>query len=435
MRKIALLLSLLYAVSMIHATSVYIDITKRNKQEIILDISLINRMRYFFKSDIDKKEAPLIIPNKDTFNKKILLTIKQIQYKLEHKQMLLEYFSDKKYYYCLSATSKDIKLKRCGSITEIDSMLRLNQISVNSKYYDKKLGLQIAERLLPEQLSKSLIILPCEGLYALSFDVLHDPETKDFLILRHDIEYAFSVASYFYYKPIDKKTNILGFFPNTDNTTLAKLNTKAEEQALSAMPDYRGFKDAAATKVIFTQQCSSASILHIATHTLRDDFDTTQTNMLFSSNNKDYKLSTKEIQKLKLNTQLVTLASCSSNNAIKENKVSSDNLTWAFHAAGAHHILSSIGDAPDLSSSKIMCSFYINIEAGLTEAEALRLAKVTYLKNTDAMGAQPYFWSNYTLYGDQTNVLLSSKNNILFRVAIIIGLVFCFSAFKIYRKG
>ena len=358
------------------------------------------------------------------------ISVTFIQERLQSTETFLEYFCYQGGYYCLVITSKKTTLKNCGKQADIDSLIQIQQNHIYNKAFNKNIARQLSDKLLPESLSKSIIIRPCDKLRMISFDALQGSSGNNYLILNHDIEYAFSAASYFKSKPATDYSNTYGFFPDVQNSLLSRLHTALEEQVLSDMPHYKEFKLAKASKENFIQECTDASILHIATHTRRAESDTLQNNILFSP----YEcLTYQEIEQLKLQTQLITLAMCNSNN-ITEDEVMDRSLTSAFHIAGAHHILSSLGDAPDRAGSKIISSFYKNIKDGYKEAEALRLAKIKYLKLADAIGAEPYFWANYTLYGDRTAVEIKTGRLTIFLYMFIAGVVLCVSIVKIYKK-
>jgi hypothetical protein len=101
------------------------------------------------------------------------------------------------------------------------------------------------------------------------------------------------------------------------------------------------------------------------------------------------------------------LASCQSNFGKQQNGEGMQNFAWAFHYAGANNILSTQWNASDKASSAIIGNFYRNIKNGKTKQEALQLAKIAYLKNTDAIGIQPYFWANFQLFGNDSEITVA----------------------------
>jgi hypothetical protein len=58
----------------------------------------------------------------------------------------------------------------------------------------------------------------------------------------------------------------------------------------------------------------------------------------------------------------------------------------------------------DKSSSELMTSFYKYLRKGKSKQEAMRLAKIDYLKNSDDLTSNPYFWSGFVVLGDSSPV-------------------------------
>ena len=54
----------------------------------------------------------------------------------------------------------------------------------------------------------------------------------------------------------------------------------------------------------------------------------------------------------------------------------------------------------DKSSSELMTSFYRYLKRGKSKQEAMRLAKLDYLKTADDLTSNPYFWSAFVVLGD-----------------------------------
>ena len=79
----------------------------------------------------------------------------------------------------------------------------------------------------------------------------------------------------------------------------------------------------------------------------------------------------------------------------------------------------------DFSTSEIMKNYYTNISRGNTKDEALRLAKLDYLKNKDnSIALHPAFWAAFVQTGDTSPMDLVCKHGGTFKqmmYAMIIG--------------
>lgn len=78
------------------------------------------------------------------------------------------------------------------------------------------------------------------------------------------------------------------------------------------------------------------------------------------------------------------------------------NLAWAFNKAGIKSAVISLWDVNDYASWQIMTSFYKNLKSGMIKPEALRQAKLDYLKNNDEVMSNPYYWAGFEYYGPNT---------------------------------
>lgn len=356
-------------------------------------------------------------------------SVKQIQKKLKENYTFLNYCNDDENYYCLSISKKNITFKICGNKTTIDSVVRLYQMNLVNIKFDKNLNLKLSELLLPKSLNKNILISSDDILQHISFDALYKNLSKNYLIYNHTIQYAFSAGTYFNHQPLSKNKNILAFFPNFDNTKYATLNSEKEQKSLTNFCNYIEKKDSLATKKAFLKCYKTSNIIHIASHLIVDTILPLESALLFQPNN-DYQLTINDIWKLNTNTQLVTLAACHSNFGKTQNGEGMQNFAWAFQYAGAHNILSTQWNASDKSTANIISDFYEFIRNGKSKEEALCLAKIKYIESSDAIGAQPYFWANYCLYTDETDIKIKSYFLTKFGLFTICFLFVSYIAYK-----
>jgi hypothetical protein len=85
----------------------------------------------------------------------------------------------------------------------------------------------------------------------------------------------------------------------------------------------------------------------------------------------------------------------------------------------------------DNYTSKLMSIYYEKISNGLNKSEALRQAKIEFIKK---YSPNPYFWSAFILSGDTSNLELPSRNTLPFYIigsaAIFLGFFFLFILLK-----
>jgi len=335
------------------------------------------------------------------------IILSEIQSKLTKDCSFLVYCNDGENYYCLSISKQKIIYKICGNKSKIDSIIQQYQDRLLNKFFDLKTNILLSNFLLPKEINQNLIISSDDQIQHLSFDALYKTPAKEYLIYNHAIQYAFSVSTYFKHPEASENNDILGFFPDFSNTKHAILNVSEEQKTLQKTDHYQQFSDSLATKKIFLNNYKKAGAIHIASHLIADSISPLESSILFQKN-KDDKLTINEIWKLNSNMQLVSIAACRSNYGISQTGEGNLNFAWAFHYAGAHNVLSTQWNASDKSTSSITSYFYKFLAKGKSKQEALQLAKINYLNNTDAIGAQPFFWANYCLYADNTEIHLGS---------------------------
>ena len=110
------------------------------------------------------------------------------------------------------------------------------------------------------------------------------------------------------------------------------------------------------------------------------------------------------------------------------------SLAHAFNYAGSESILTGLWKIDEKASTILMEHFYQYLVDGMEKDEALRLAKLDYLKTSKGRMLAPQYWAGLVLMGDTSPVELekpASKRNwaIVGLVAILI-----IPAIYIYRK-
>ena len=109
------------------------------------------------------------------------------------------------------------------------------------------------------------------------------------------------------------------------------------------------------------------------------------------------KLYAREIMATPLNADLVTVSAC---RGVGTRLYSGEGLVgfaWAFLHAGARHVIASLWDVNDESTSRLMDVLYRELANGKSTAEALHIAKLT-LAQSDSNRRKPYYWAPFQLY-------------------------------------
>jgi CHAT domain-containing protein/tetratricopeptide (TPR) repeat protein len=152
-----------------------------------------------------------------------------------------------------------------------------------------------------------------------------------------------------------------------------------------------------------TANIQDYDLIHIATHSLKDEGQHQLSGLIFSSPGvnrqpgEDGILYSGEIYNLHLDAQLIVLSSCESGvgKLIKGEGVMAMNR--GFFYSGIRNIVFSLWKVEDRSTSRLMIEFYRNILQGYPFSQALREAKLEMIK--DPFTAFPKYWSGFILVG------------------------------------
>jgi CHAT domain-containing protein/Tfp pilus assembly protein PilF len=143
------------------------------------------------------------------------------------------------------------------------------------------------------------------------------------------------------------------------------------------------------------------SVVHIATHGRVDTGHPERSALLFAdpiAGTEDGLLQIREIYRLPLAAELVTLSACRTAMGDLATGEGVVGLSRAFHYAGAESIVASLWNVNDAATAAFMASFYRQLQRGVRKAEALRGARLE-LKRSPRY-AHPYYWAPYVLIGE-----------------------------------
>ena len=175
-----------------------------------------------------------------------------------------------------------------------------------------------------------------------------------------------------------------------------------------------------ATETNFKVNAELSKIIHLSTHSLLYK----KQPLIFFSNfydpENDGFLEASEIVQLKLNSDLVVLSSCSSGLGKLDESEGIIGMTKAFFDAGTKSVIVSLWEVNDKYTSKLMTMFYQKLSEGYDKSEALRMAKVEFIKKHSA---NPYFWAAFVLSGNTSRLKLESPSAFSPYVTLILSII------------
>ncbi|MGB1210420.1 MAG: CHAT domain-containing protein [Lacinutrix venerupis] len=249
----------------------------------------------------------------------------------------------------------------------------------------------------------NLIIIPDGFINFIPFDALLTAKTETekfdsmpFFVKFHQSVFNASVLLYINNALPKNKHSVLGVFPVFKDTSQELSYSLDESKNLKKEIKTTLLMHANATKSNFLKQARKHSILHLSTHgTGGDFFNPAQIAFI------DEPLSINELYSINLNPELVVLSACETGVGELKRGEGALSIARGFQYAGAKKVLYSLWQISDLSTSKIMTSFYRNLDNTTSISFANHQSKIEYLNNKDISNIKksPYYWSAFTLYG------------------------------------
>ena len=139
-------------------------------------------------------------------------------------------------------------------------------------------------------------------------------------------------------------------------------------------------------------------LIHFATHGTASDTKPLDSAIILSAGPENsFKLYARDILKIRLNAELVTISACYGAGERTYSGEGLVGLAWAFLRAGAHQVIAGLWKVDDQSTPELMKNFYSEFQRKEPAAKALRSAK---LKMLDSRGVfrLPYYWASLQLY-------------------------------------
>ena len=300
--------------------------------------------------------------------------------------------------------------------------------------------------------NKNLLIVPDGTLWYIPFEILLTSPRRDslvnyrnlpYLIRSNSISYTYSATIFFEgtQRLTQPTKGFLAFAP--DYTNLLVQNSPSNQEYLESFrenlvpipgvkDEVRSIKrqiggdiylDEEATESRFKKNAGDYDILHLAMHTIVNNEEPMYSKLAFTQkvdSLNDGFLNTYEIYNSRYNARMAVLSSCKSGfgKLMKGEGVMS--LARGFMYAGCPSIVMTLWEVSDKSGARLMEDFYKSLKRGSSKAEALREAKLDFLKKADNLKAHPYFWSTYVVIGDSSPLFKKNLSYLYWLAAILL---------------
>ena len=322
-----------------------------------------------------------------------------------------------------------------------------------SAWYELLLAPEL-QRMMPQ--SGSLIIVPDDALVFVPFEVLlRQPAPTGnwrdlpWLLADYNTSYAYSATLLKMQQNISQKHRerkeatrfvFSGFAPSYSSTGVYKL-TSTESMVNSAQKLLGGktWCSDQANEATFKDVAPQCRLLLLAMHGLADAENPELSRLLFGdprpdSLENDNVLYASELQIMQLQADLAVLSACHSGFGKLQKGEGVFSLARAFARAGVPATLMSMWLLHENTAGPLVQTFLQYLQAGKTKDEALRLAKLDFLKNDQNFEmSHPFYWAGVMASGDMCALDIQRKSWGWWWV--VIGLAALFGGWLVFRQS
>ncbi|GAA4108354.1 CHAT domain-containing protein [Aquimarina addita] len=356
------------------------------------------------------------------------------QYADQNNTTFIEYILDNEQGYGLVISKDIVKLFEIKNIHQLQKDIKVFSELIshpihfkNELHQYQEIGKRIYNQLIPKDirsfLTEKITIIPDQSIHNIPFEALPN-NSKEYLIYEYEINYAYSISFLIQNSKLVRtaEKEFLGFAPITYKNNLKALpNTKLEVEKIASNFNGSVLLNENASKQNLITYLSKYNIIHLSTHANANDSITPWIAAI------DDKITLNDIYATQNNADLVVLSACNTSIGSIEKGEGVMSLARGFFNTGANSVVSTLWKADDTATLEITTDFYKQLKANKSKSEALRTAKLNYLKNHKMEKNSPYYWSLLILIGDTESLSFTSRTIsypfLLISLVVLIGII------------
>ncbi len=394
-----------------------------------------------------------------------VVSVTDIQQKLNNTTTLLEFFTVDSVTYAFTISKNDITVKKIVTpmLTKQVESFRESITSKNIQNFKTKADSLYKTLLSPirDQIKgNQLIIIPDGPLWHLNFDLLltkneasNNPANLSYLLKDFVISYGNSANLLFTpfknTKQFKKSEECLAFSFSDSSQASNVMNmntlreatddlpgTREEIKAISNIIDGKYFYGSQAVESNFKKNANHYKILHLALHGEVDNQRPENSHLFFTKSKdtiEDNLLYAHELFALNISAELTVLSACNTGFGKIAKGEGIMSLGNAFQYAGTKSLLLTSWEVSDQTTPELMKYFYANLKEGMKKSKALQQAKLQYLSTANINRTHPFYWGGFYLVGDSAPIQFSDETSIYWTVGTLVILGILLMLF-FYRK-
>ncbi|GAB4425486.1 MAG: hypothetical protein OHK0039_43200 [Bacteroidia bacterium] len=352
-------------------------------------------------------------------------SIARMQARLQPGQVAYSYFWDTRGSYVFRITADTLAMHRIAATTAADLPAWLAFLSQPPGSGDSgtsgTTGATLGRDLLPDlgAATRQLLIIPDGMLGYLPFEsLLTDTTTSDdyrqwpYLVRQWPVTYVYAAENWVQQtRAATAPAAYLGMAPafgagrpSDTRTPLGPL--RYNEQEVAAVAQVLGSQahtGGAARESLVKGLGMHPHILHFATHAIADETAPMQSRLYLagdSTDGEDGVLFAHELYGLQLSSPLTVLSACQTGRGPVFQGEGVMSLARAFRYAGSERIITTLWQTDDRAGADLIEALFAALAAGQPVEEALRQARLDWLRQADGFHAHPYYWAGWVLIGD-----------------------------------
>ncbi|NOQ26280.1 MAG: CHAT domain-containing protein [Bacteroidales bacterium] len=380
--------------------------------------------------------------------------ITELQSKISEKEAIISYELTDSALFTFLLTNETRTFTKIRVDTTFFKHLKQYQEFLHSEYEFGYVNYRIAAYELYKTLikpienhlkGKNLLIVPDSKMSLIAFESLitepyqkqayADYATEPYLLIKYPIGYAYSATLYSNSVQKRKKWNpkFLGIAPdyiNSRDSLDAMPLVMKNIKAISRLIRGKAFTGEDATEYNLRKSCKNYGILHLYAHGNENLENPQFSKISLSYRNdtiEDGYLHAYEIDELDIEADLVVLASCFSGSGTINKSEGPLSIGRRFLNAGTPSLIISLWLAHYEPSLFELKAFYWHLVLGKRKDEALRLAKLKYIKSSNPLNASPRYWASLVIVGNQEALF----RGFVFRKIVSLFIILAILAFLI----
>ena len=379
--------------------------------------------------------------------------IEDLQEACKDNQLIIDYYLEDSILHIFAISKNDFNTYsqelRGGAFAEINGLLEeiskkprfLSYTDLECERLNGRLH-ELYELLIPFSIQKfdQLLIFPSEQISYLPLEALvNKPSNRNcpYLVCSKAISYSFSPQLWLLAKGknMNGKNNSLIFSPHqtAQNSELYLPFAKMETESIAKI--FESKVETECKKDSFFTILQKYNVHHLLSHAIIDLEDPNKS--FFHMGDEVDSISMEDIVNTNLESKMVCLSACDTGNGKYVQGEGILSLARSFIVSGASSVVMSNFKVSDRSGAKIMANFYGNLSLGMNKSKALSNSKRDYLQSESLYKRHPYFWSSFTLQGNDAAIINKRSNTVtwlIISISVMLILLFGLNGIRSYRS-